>query len=321
MSSTVPDGAIHVVAAALRNPTGEILVAQRPPHKHQGGLWEFPGGKVEPGESPRAALARELEEELGVVITDARPLIRIDHDYGDRRVLLDVWAVTHWQGEPRGHEGQPLQWVGHAALASLPMPAADAPIVTALRLPDRYLVTPEPLDARAWLARLTRRLERGESLIQLRAKSLQAEEYEALARQLLSVAGDGRRAQILLNAPPELVMRIGADGVHLSSARLRACDRRPLPAGKWVAASCHDLDELRQAERIGCDFAVVGPVKVTASHPGAEPIGWQGVRAIADRATIPVYGIGGLSACDIDDAWQNGAQGIAAINGLWFDAD
>lgn len=112
-----------------------MLVALRAAHRHQGGRWEFPGGKLDAGESVEEALARELREELGIEVEAAEPLLVVHHDYADRRVLLDVWRVTRWCGEPQGREGQPLRWLAPAALDEADFPAANAPIVAALRYP------------------------------------------------------------------------------------------------------------------------------------------------------------------------------------------
>jgi 8-oxo-dGTP diphosphatase len=151
---------MHVAAGVLENARGEILVARRFDHAHQGGLWEFPGGKLEAGEEVRAGLARELAEELGIIVDAARPLIRVRHDYPDRHVLLDVWRIAAWHGRIHGREGQELKWLTAEALPGLPMPAADVPIVRAVRLPDRYLITPSPgADTDGFLAALSASVE------------------------------------------------------------------------------------------------------------------------------------------------------------------
>jgi len=298
---------LRVVAAAVFDDRGRVLLARRPDHLHQGGLWEFPGGKVEPGESLEQALARELQEELGILPRSSRPLIRIRHAYPDRQVELDVWRVDAFVGEPHGREGQPVEWVAPEALPEREFPAANRPIVDAVRLPDRYLVTGGPAgDPRGFLARLEQALAGGVRLVQLRAKVLPEAEYLRLAGQALQRC---RRhgARLLLNAPSGWVERVGADGVHL--------DRRRL--AYWVAASCHDARELARAEAIGCDFAVLSPVLPTASHPGAPTLGWEGFAELADAARIPVYALGGVSPADIPRAHGLYAQGIAAIRALW----
>lgn len=305
---------IHVVAAVLVNAVGEILVSRRHVHAHQGGLWEFPGGKVEPGEDVRQALRREILEELGLEVVAARPLIRVPHRYPDQRVLLDVWRVTIFHGEAHGREGQALRWMAPERLGELAFPAANAPIITAARLPDRYVITPAP-DAN-FLERLDRVLARGARLLQLRATSLPAPDYLELAR---AVCGRARPwgAQVLLNADPALVTAAGAQGVHLNTRRLRALSARPLSPELWVAASCHDAAELAQAARIGVDFVVLGPVLATASHPGAAALGWKRLRALTETTALPVFALGGLQAEDRARAWEAGAQGIAAIRGFW----
>ena len=123
---------LTVVVGLLIDEAGRVLVTRRAPDAHQGGLWEFPGGKVEAGESVDTALARELAEELGVSVEASARFMTLEHDYADKQVLLDVYRVTRWQGEPRGLEGQPLAWQSPAELSSWPFPAANAPILAGL---------------------------------------------------------------------------------------------------------------------------------------------------------------------------------------------
>lgn len=308
----------HVVAAVVVNAAAQVLVARRPEDRHQGGLWEFPGGKVEAGEDPRAALARELHEELGITVQGARPLIRVRHDYPDKAVLLDVWRVTSYTGDPYGREGQPIAWVAPRELPQHDYPAANRPIVTAARLPPLYLVTPEPHDSAAFLHRLKALLAAGIGLVQLRAKGLEASAYTKLAQRAVALCEE-RGAQLLLNASPSLVEETGAAGVHLTGARLMALDKRPLSDGQWVAASCHNEQELAHACRIGVDFVVAAPVLATVSHPQARTLTWQGLRSLTERAAVPVYALGGMGLAQLTTAWDHGAQGIAAISGLWDD--
>ncbi|MFZ5593928.1 MAG: Nudix family hydrolase [Pseudomonadota bacterium] len=308
---------LHVVAAAIFNPSGDVLIALRHPDAHQGGLWEFPGGKIETGEDIRHALKRELHEELGINVTQARPLIRIHHNYPDKSVLLEVWRVDAFDGEPHGREGQPIAWVSPQHLPERAFPQANQPIITAVRLPPLYLITPET--GRDWdifLRALDRSLGNGITLVQLRAKTLSASRYKQLAKEALPLCR-ARQAQLLLNAPPEWVEEVGADGVHLNSMRLMALESRPLPAGRWVAASCHNTSEIAHACRIGIDFAVAAPVLETTSHPGAPALGWEGLRALTEQAILPVYALGGMTPRHLPQAWAQGAQGIAAIGSLW----
>jgi len=319
---TAREDYLHVAAAVVVNGAGRILIARRHDHLHQGGLWEFPGGKVEPGESVPAALSRELLEELGIRVKQARPLIRIPYRYPDRNVLLDVWRVEQFEGEAHGAEGQPLLWVEPDNLLQYEFPAANRPIVTAARLPSAYLITPEPdltSGFDAFLSALHKALERGIHLVQLRAKSLSKMKLMELASEAVQVCNDAN-ASLLVNcdiawadALPERA------GLHLTSSRLFQLQSRPLEASRWLAASCHTLDEVMQAQKIGADFVVVSPVKATTTHPEAAPLGWSGLRTITEEALLPVYALGGLTHDDLALSWAHGAQGIAAIRGIWDD--
>jgi 8-oxo-dGTP diphosphatase len=133
-----------VVAAAVIDGAGRVLIAQRPQGKHLAGGWEFPGGKLEPGEDRRAGLARELREEIGIDIGTPRPLLRLRHTYPSGEVLLDMWVVRAYAGQPRGLDGQALRWVSHDELSATELLPADEPIVAALRLPERLAQTSTP---------------------------------------------------------------------------------------------------------------------------------------------------------------------------------
>ena len=311
---------VHIVAAVVVNQAGEVLLALRPKDKHQGGLWEFPGGKVEPGEAALAALKRELYEELGICVTQARPLIQVRHCYPDKSVMLDVWRVDGFDGVAHGREGQMVEWV---ALEQLPLrrfPAANRAIVTAARLPECYLITPEPTRQDAFLQQLTQALELGVRLVQLRAKGLAEHDYRSLAVAAQALC-HRYKARVLLNVTPQWAVEVGADGVHLSSQRLLALQARPvgyeLSSGRWLAASCHNALELQHAVQIGVDFVVLSPVKPTRSHPGAEALGLAQMQALIADVPIPVYALGGMERSDLERVFIHGGQGIAAIRGLW----
>ena len=136
---------IHVVAAAVIDLKGRVLIAQRPAGKHLAGGWEFPGGKLEPGEDRRVGLARELREELGIsIVATPRPLIRVRHSYDYGEVLIDMWVVRRYSGDLSGLDGQALRWCTRGELESVELLPADAPIVAALRLPERLLQASTP---------------------------------------------------------------------------------------------------------------------------------------------------------------------------------
>jgi 8-oxo-dGTP diphosphatase len=308
------------VAAAVIEDGGRVLLARRPDGAHQGGLWEFPGGKVEPGEAIGEALRRELAEELGIEVLAHRPLIRVRHAYADREVVLDVHRVNAYRGRPAGLEGQPLAWVDPTELDRYAMPAADRPIVAAVRLPDTYLITPEPTgDPEAFAAMVRRALRRGVRLVLLRGPGLARavlRPYAAATVAACRAAG----ARLLVGRDRELALDVGADGVHLASSQLIGLSQRPLPRPLLVGASCHDPTELRRAEALDADFAALSPVLATPTHPGAVPLGWDRFAAWVDDAALPVYALGGMTRELVDQAWQHGAQGVAGIRGLWADA-
>ncbi|SFH67903.1 Nudix family hydrolase [Modicisalibacter xianhensis] len=309
---------VHVAAAAIFSSDGqEVLLARRPSTVDQGGLWEFPGGKLAPFETGFEALKRELHEELGLAIERAQPLIRVHHEYPDKHILLDVWQVHAFSGEPYGREGQAVRWVPLGELFNYPFPAANLPILRAVMLPTEYLITGEESDDEVFLTRLERALvEDNVRLVQLRAKTLDEEAYLQRAEKSLALCRQ-YQARLLLNGEPRLLDTVDADGIHLTSDRLMSLERRPLPAGKWLAASTHDRAQLEQAARIGCDFVTLSPLRTTPTHPDAAPLGWHDFQQMVETAGMPVFALGGMTRHDANHARAVGAQGIASIRDFW----
>jgi 8-oxo-dGTP diphosphatase len=306
---------VHVVAGVLLDARGRVLLARRTEGRDLAGLWEFPGGKVDPGETPMQALARELREELGIRVQAAEPLVAVPQQYRDKRILLDVFRVRY-AGKPSGREQQALAWAPPEKLGTYPMPPADRPVVAALTQPAFYLVTPDlDGDRRAFIAGIVRALEGGIRRIQLRVPSLAGAKLQSLAMDVKQHC-DPVGAQLLVNGDVALAARIGC-GVHLKAAQLMALRERPLPAQLPVAASCHDAAELAHAQQLGLDFGVLGPVAESPGH-GA-PMGWRGFAQLREHVSLPLYGLGGLDRDDLVLARTHGAQGIAAIRGLWAD--
>ena len=310
---------IRVAVGVLRRADGMVFAAERLPGRHLAGQWEFPGGKLEPGETARAALERELREEVGVEVLDARPLIRFPCEYPDRRVRLEVFEVSRWRGRPHGREGQTIDWVEPGDLRRLDLVAGAVPIVAAIELPSLYLITPEPKEA-DFEAAFRARIEAGVRLVQLRAKTMPADALVPLARRAAALA-ERNGARLFLNADPGTARAAGAHGAHLSSRVLARLAERPSDRLAWpgfgLAASCHDARELALARSLGVDFAVLSPVRATPGHPDARPIGWEGFARLVDSVGFPVFALGGLGPADREAAWAAGAQGIAAIRGLW----
>jgi 8-oxo-dGTP diphosphatase len=299
---------VEVAAAVIQRADGAFLLARRPAGKVYAGFWEFPGGKVEAGEPAERALARELHEELGIEVGMAYPWITRVYAYAHATVRLNFFRVTSWKGDPHPREGQAIAWERAGAVAAEPMLPANAPVLSALALPHEYAITDaQSRGAGPMLARIRERLDNGLKLVQVRDKDLpQREEF---ARAVLQLARQ-RGAKVLINGGPDL-----ADGVHYTAAQLMRLAERP---GTGLAgASCHNAAELQRAMSLELDFAVLGPVKPTPSHPGATTLGWDGFTHIAHGASIPVYAIGGLRHGDLETAWHAGAHGVAMVGGAW----
>ncbi|ROL71590.1 Nudix family hydrolase [Pseudomonas vranovensis] len=308
---------VHVAAAVIRGTDGRILIARRADSQHQGGLWEFPGGKVEDGEAVEVALARELHEELDIVVTAARPLIKVKHDYPDKQVLLDVWEVNGFSGEPHGAEGQPLAWVTARELPDYDFPEANQPIVAAARLPGQYLITPEGLEVPQMLRGIQKAIADGIKLVQLRAPNMYDPKYRDVAVDAVGLCAG--KAQLMLKGPLEWLGDFPAAGWHLTSEQLRkyASKGRPFPKQRWLAASCHNAEELALAEQMGVDFVTLSPVQATQTHPDAVPLGWERAQQLIEGFSKPVYLLGGVGAAEQEKAWQHGAQGVAGIRAFW----
>lgn len=307
---------LHVVAGLIAD-GDRIFITRRPDGRHQGGKWEFPGGKVHAGEAPIAALRRELREELGIEVQQAAPYAQVRYRYPDLDVMLDVWRIERYAGSPHGREGQEARWAPIDELRPSAFPAADRPILRKLQLPPLYVISDVArFGLKAFAIRLECALRAGVRLVQLREPRLTPGRLREYVTELLPLC-HRLGAKLLVNADPAFVLPAGADGVHLSSQRLKALGARPLSADQWVAASCHDLDELRHAEAIGVDFAVLSPVKATSSHPGASVLGWHRFQEWCRAVSLPVYALGGMSLADLPSALDAGAQGIALLSAAW----
>ncbi|MBI5891539.1 MAG: Nudix family hydrolase [Nitrosomonadales bacterium] len=309
------DKYVEVSAAVLQREDGSFLLAQRPAGKIWAGYWEFPGGKIEPGETALHALVRELKEELGITVQSAYPWLTRVFTYPHATVRLNFFRVTAWAGELHPHEGQQFSWQYPAQVAVNPVLPANAPILRALQLPALYAISNAAgLGEEEFLKRLQARLDAGLRLVQLREKDLAREELRVLAQRVVALA-HARAARVLLNGDVALAQEVGADGVQLTSSQLKELKVRP--AVDWCAASCHNAEELRRAEALECDFALLSPVLATLSHPGAPHLGWEKFAAIAAGASIPVYALGGLDRSDMQAAWQHGAHGISLLRQAW----
>ncbi len=317
---SVADMPLQVVAGALVDATGQVLVAQRPAGKQLAGCWEFPGGKVEDGETRTVALRRELSEELGIDADaiDPHPLISVPRRHGAIHLVLHVHRVRHWHGQPDNREHAALAWRDPSAIDLTALAPADRPVVHALRLPTTYVITPDA-DASRVRALLGGVMARGDAVVQLRLPSWSTDAVRTLAAAHAEEARH-RRVVLMLNGDIEGARRLGpAVGVHLRAGQLMTLRARPLPSDRWVAASCHDRAELRRAGD-WADFAVLSPVAPTASHPGVPALGWPAFAARVAEAAVPVYALGGMTPADVQQACDAGGQGVAGIRAFWPEA-
>ena len=313
---------IHVAVGVVVGVDGKILIAKRPQTAHQGGLWEFPGGKVDAGESIHQALDRELMEELGISVTTCEPLIQIRHHYPDKSVLLDVYKVTGFTGEPYGAEGQPICWVQPNKLIKFDFPAANKPIISAISLPDRYLVTGEFTDEDDLLNRLVTAFNHGIRIAQLRIQTIDFSNHQNLLAKVITLA-EKHSATLLINSDiptfEKILVRFpfAKMGLHLNRHQAAGIFARPIPAGYLLGTSCHDEGEIAHGQRIGADYLLLSPVKATSSHPNVTPMGWNQFEKLVELANIPVYALGGVADNDLKKAKSVGAQGIAGISAWW----
>ncbi|TAK60110.1 Nudix family hydrolase [Methylobacter sp.] len=299
---------LQVAVGVVKNPEGKILISLRHATLHQGGLWEFPGGKIEASETAESALARELKEELNITVTAATPLITINHQYPDLAVQLNVFSVERFSGEAKSCEGQPFKWVAPAELDHYVFPAANQPIITAAQLPPYYAIL-DDADEALLLPNLQKILNRGVKLIQARLKTLPAAAVANFVEQAYPLCKQ-EQTVLLMNSAVDYSAEV--DGIHLTSHDLMALTKRP-ENGKWLAASCHNLEQLQHAEKIGVDFVVLAPVLATQTHPGATLLGWKQFADLVAKVNLPVYALGGMGDSSLPTARQNGGQGIAAI--------
>jgi 8-oxo-dGTP diphosphatase len=315
---------VQVAVAILMKPDGEYLLASRPNGKGWAGWWEFPGGKIESGETPEHALIRESQEELGITPTQIQPWIKRRYDYPAthdaeaKTVLLHFFFVHAWQGELTAREGQKFAWQHPRKLNVSPVLPANAPIMQALSLPPMYAISNvQEMGEPAFLQALKKQLDQGLQLLQVRESQLDSAALAKLSEQVLTLCAP-YDCRSLLNGTPEQALQLGYQGVHLNSQRLLVLPQKPVQL--LVGASCHDVEELQQAQALQLDFALLSPVLPTKSHPEATGLGWEKFGEMLNGLEIPVYALGGMQPERLAQALSYGARGIAMQRMAWFSA-
>lgn len=294
---------------------GMVLLGNRPAGKPWSGWWEFPGGKIEAGETATEALQRELDEELGVRATEVYPWLVRTFDYPEKTVKLHFFIVKSWQGEPVGREGQQLSWQMPSALTVEPMLPANTPILSALSLPSVYAITNlQEMGEADFLKAFESQLDSGLKLIQVREKQLRGADLMDFSKKIIALSRQ-YGARVMMNASLENVLSAGADGIHLSGHALMNLNQKP--SGLLVAASCHDAIEMAHAAQLNLDFVLLSPVLPTLSHPELRGMGWDDFAKIKQDYPLPVYALGGMHCSELKNAWQAGAHGIAMQRAVW----
>lgn len=311
---TIPTSIVEVVAAVITRPNGSFLLASRPEGKPYQGYWEFPGGKVEAGESLRHALGRELQEELGIQTIRAYPWITRIFNYEHAAVRLHFFRVTEWYGELQPRENQALSWQMADNINVTPVLPANAPILRALLLPPVYAITQaEEIGIDVSIEKLTHALQNGLQLIQLREKNMAKDKLRVFSHEIITLAHT-HGAKVLINGDVVLFDKMDSDGIHLTSSLLMKLTGRP--ETDWCGASCHNAEELFHAEQLGVDFVVLGPVLPTLTHPDLSSLGWRKFASLIADYSLPVYALGGLCPDDLTTALEHGGHGIAMVRGI-----
>lgn len=308
MPNTEPKQRIEVVAAAIRrHEDGAVLLAKRGEHQHQGGKWEFPGGKVEAGEGLLRALSRELNEEIGVRCNGVQPLMTVNYDYPDKKVRLHFFDVWDWVGDPNGNEGQGLQWVDVKNLPQINFPAANQTLAKAMALGEQMLVFPDELPAH-WEVRLHLALQRGVTLV------VAASVTDKQVLHQISVICQQHHAKLLVGSM-ELVAASPAQGLHLTADRAQTLTQRP--DVELLSIDCFSAADIERAGKLQADIAVISPVHATTTHPDAEPLGWEAIEALTQNSALIYFARGGVGPADLPPARTHGVWGVAGIEGFW----
>ena len=311
---------IRVAVAILQNENGEFLLASRPQGKPWAGWWEFPGGKIELSETPEEALVRELQEELGVTPTIIQPWLKRVYDYpktldsSAKTVHLHFFFVVGWDGELHPHEGQQLSWQCPHNISVSPVLPANTAVLKALALPSIYAISnAAELGEQAFLSKLEMQLKNGLKLLQFRERPTNLNSL-ALAEKVIKLVHQ-YNAKVLINNDIKIARKLGADGVHIPSATLLKLKQKP--QNLIVAASCHNAEELAQAQKLALDFVVLSPVKPTKSHPNSVTLGWVSFAQLIELIEIPIYALGGMTKDDLPQALASGARGVAMQRAVW----
>ena len=300
---------IDVAVCVVQSSDGRVLVAERTARQVSAGYWELPGGKIEPGETPAQAAARELVEETGLQPTGLTRWITYEHQFPTRRLRLHFFRASGWEGTAHGREGQRLAWVDPHAPHVGPLLASNDRALFALALPPTYLLADysakgSPDD---FLHRLRGHLLDGARLIRVRLPKVTPGQAATLLTRVSALASDFKRVRILTASAMDS-RRAGLAGVHSPARELRRLTARP-SVSIW-AATCHDQADISHAVSLGADFVVLSPVLTDPEQPQFMAHGWGALGRMAAASPIGIYAQGGLGAAEVPAAVQAGAAGV-----------
>ncbi|HEY1057890.1 MAG TPA: Nudix family hydrolase [Limnobacter sp.] len=318
---------IDVAVAVVFNHRGQVLWGCRPEGKPYAGYWEFPGGKVEPGETVWQALVRELREELDIECLAGGRWFIVEHDYEHAHVRLHLYRVWTYRGEPKSLEGQQFAWASLNDSDFSPILPATAPLLPVLAQPRLMVLT----DFHANFEACAQRLRKGLSevnepvFLQFREPGLCGGALVKAFEQVQSLAQQFPHCSLLIHSATRQALMVAvADGlldaatvaahpVHLTEEHLHSLDTNQSASFTAWGASVHSEESLDKAHALGLRYAVLGAVKETPSHPGQDGLGWDGFDAMTEQARLPVFAIGGLAMEDMHEACAHGAHGIAMM--------
>lgn len=307
---------VHVAVGVIKNKDNEVLISKRADHVHQGGLWEFPGGKIETGEKVVDALTRELKEELGITCEKIQPLSEIEFDYGDKKVCLHTRIVKEFSGSASGCEGQKVQWVNLKSLDDYSFPEANITILRQIQLPDLIQITGQYSTIDELLSRSEQCFLNGVSMLHFRAHHLSDAEYIIHAKALKSLCAD-HDVVFIVNRNQKAFEEIDADGLHLTRYEALKYTNRPVTRDKNLSVSCHSAQEIVVAQNLMADYCFISPVKNAVSHDAGEAIGFETFKSFCHQSTCPLYALGGMTTADIKQVISLGGIGVAGISEFW----
>tara|TARA_B100001079_G_scaffold50444_1_gene41384 strand:- start:53 stop:982 length:930 start_codon:yes stop_codon:yes gene_type:complete len=287
----------------------QILITKRRKDKFMPDYWELPGGKIETGEDEENALARELQEELGINTIRISLKHVMTHHYKDNTVNLSIYSVESYRGNVTGKEGQDFRWCNLRNLSNYKLLPTMRIIINRICLPEYYWITPDASEPELLLEKCQNHLNTGTKILQLRSKDFIKQSYIKTIHRLCQ----SYEARLILNAPNKTFKEL-CDGWHLTSKELLKYKKRPCANNKLLGASAHNLKEVKYAEALSVDYISLAPIEETLSHPNAAPLGWVVAKDIVSKSNLPVYLLGGMGSDSLVRALNIGAQGVAGIS-------